>query len=355
MYFCTFNNINMKPNIILIISTLVMSMFVQGLHAVADDSIYLQEANAFLEAMPADLQQRQTRAVVLATKGSHHLLDSVRTSRNTSPVLPREVRRTDIAENLTLFRSSLYDNVSIPLLIYFHGGGWTIGSINSCSRFCAAIAEKGIAVLAVDYRLAPENPYPAALEDCINAVRTACRNIDEWKCQDISLGGDSSGGNLAIATALSFPKDTFRSLVTFYPVTKAYPDDSSSWNAFGLGFGLDSDLMVSFNNAYTYDIHNPLVSPAEATDKDLETLPPLLMISADRDILKDQGTEFACRLSSLGKRVEHLIIPGSVHLFITVPGQPAAFNLSVERASAFIKTIAESLVSHKNGSWLKIK
>lgn len=302
---------------------------------------YKKEADAFLSAMPGGMQQRQADAIRNAIAGNTAPLMRVRNSRNTSATLPPDVERMDIDSCLTLFRSKLYDGVSTPLLIYFHGGGWTIGSINSCSRFCAAMAQKGITVLAVNYRLAPENPYPAGLEDCVAAVKTALDNLKEWNCSGISLGGDSSGGNLAIATALSHPKATFNSLILFYPVTKAYPDNSSSWKEFGKGCGLDSDLMEMFNHAYTADIHNPLVSPAEASDSALLELPPTLMISAERDILKDQGTEFMKRIKSLGIQSEHHIVPGTVHLFITVPGQTSAFEYSVARASDFIRSKAE--------------
>lgn len=198
------------------------------------------------------------------------------------------------------------------------------------------MAGNGIAVLAVDYRLAPEHGYPEGLDDCMAAVDTAAANLDRWKCSGISLGGDSSGGNLAIATAMSFPRDTFRCMVAFYPVTKAYADNSSSWKEFGDGFGLDSGLMEAFNEAYTSDIHNPLVSPAEASDDVLKTLPPTLMVAADRDILRDQGADFADRLRRLGNKVEYRLVLGSVHLFITVPGQAAAFGYAVSEASAFI-------------------
>ena len=85
---------------------------------------------------------------MLRPVGTQHLL------------MPAGIRRMNVGGNLALFRDIRYDNDTIPLLIYFHGGGWTIGSINSCSRFCAAMAGNGIAVLAVDYRLAPEHGYP---------------------------------------------------------------------------------------------------------------------------------------------------------------------------------------------------
>ena len=238
--------------------------------------------------------------------------------------------------NLTFFRSDRYDNDTIPLLVYFHGGGWVIGSVNSCSRYCAAMAEKGIAVLAVDYRLAPEHPFPEGLNDCIDAIKFAQSKMTEWKCDSISVGGDSSGGNLAIAVALSFPENTFNSLITFYPVTKAYADDSESWKQFGKGFGLDSELMNAFNDAYTSEPHHPLVSPAEAADSALAKLPPTLLVAAERDILRCQGAGFADRLTQLGVELKYVLIPGSVHLFITVAGQPTAFCRSVKESVEFI-------------------
>lgn len=290
--------------------------------------------------MPDSLQQRQTDAIVAAINGDCTRLDQVRQSRNSPQQLPSDITATAINDSLTLFRSKQYDGQNIPLLLYLHGGGWTFGSINSCTRFCTALARTGIAVLALNYRLAPENPYPAALTDCIAAADTALRNLSIWHCSSLAIGGDSSGGNLAIATALARPAGTFSSLITFYPVTKAYPDGSESWQQYGNGYGLDSDLMITFNNAYTSEntSRNPLVSPALATDQALASLPPLLMISADHDILRDQGTEFIHRLNSLKLKPEHHILPGTVHLFITVPGQQAAFNYSVKTASSFIRS-----------------
>lgn len=294
------------------------------------------EADSFISAMPEKMQEHQTEAIRKAISGDNSMLFNVRNARNTAAALPDGVRRTDIGEGMTLFRSERYDNDTIPLLVYFHGGGWVIGSINSCSKFCGAMAEKGIAVLAVDYRLAPEHPFPEGLNDCIAAVESARANLSQWKCGSISVGGDSSGGNLAIATALSFPENTFSTLIAFYPVTKAYDDRSESWNLYGKGFGLDSDLMNAFNDAYTPAPHNPLISPAEADDQALAKLAPTLIVAAERDILRCQGAEFAQRLKHLGVDMKYVLIPGSVHLFITVAGQPTAFSRSVTEASDFI-------------------
>ncbi len=303
----------------------------------SDETIYRREADTFIAGIPKNLSQRQTEAVRRAISGDSRMLDSVRSSRNTTSDLPSDVKRLQVGDHLALFRRDRYDNDTLPLLVYFHGGGWTIGSINSCSRFCAAVARNGIAVLAVDYRLAPEHPFPAGLDDCVQSVKTAIDSLDAWKCSGISLGGDSSGGNLAIATALSFPANTFNSLVTFYPVTKAYNDSSASWHKFDAGFGLDGKLMDAFNDAYTSETANPLVSPADAPDAMLRVLPPTMILAADRDILKDQGAHFANRISSLGIATRYEVIPGSVHLFITVPGQAASFNRAVSTASEFIQ------------------
>ncbi len=300
------------------------------------DSIMRTEADAFLSSMPEGLQSRQTLAIRRAMAGDYGPLENVRSARKVAAALPEGVVRTDVAPGMTLFRSEEHMNDTIPLLVYFHGGGWTIGSINSCSRYCAAMALNGVAVLAVDYRLAPEHPYPLGLKHCIAAAEYALDHKEEWNVSAISLGGDSSGGNLAIATAMSFPEGTFSSLVAFYPVTRAYADGSESWREYGDGFGLDSPLMEAFNDAYTSDIHNPLVSPLEADSETLSKLPPTLLVAAERDILRCQGADFTDKLIKAGVPVKYIVLPGTVHLFITVDGQPSAFCRAVRLSSDFL-------------------
>lgn len=97
--------------------------------------------------------------------------------------------------------------------------------------------------------------------------------------------------------------------MAFYPVTKAYADNTESREEYGSWFGLDSRLMDAFNDAYTADIHNPLVSPAEASDEELKTLPPTLLTGADRDILRDQGIEFVERLKNSVKKRNMTSLP----------------------------------------------
>lgn len=324
----------MKLKIINNSLTGIIALYICHTAALAND--YTHEADIFLKSMPENLQRAQAEAVTSATKGDTGNLEAVRKSRNTTPSLPSGIECTDIGEKLRLFRNINSDNDTVPLLIYLHGGGWAFGSINSCSRYCGAMAEKDIAVLAVEYSLAPENPYPSGLEDCVEAVRTATDSLTTWKCGKISIGGDSSGGNLAIATAMSLPENTFASLILFYPVTKAYSDGSDDWLRYGKGYGLDSCLMDAFNSAYTDIPHNPLVSPADAPYSMLKPLPPTLIVAAERDILRAQGYEFANRLQQSGNEVEYTMFPGAVHLFITVAGQNKAFEDAVTLSSDFI-------------------
>ncbi len=295
------------------------------------DSLMRVEADTFISNLPDGLQQKQKSAIKSAINGDTAALRRVRNSRNAEAELSTGVKATYLNHSMRLYEIE-NDTTTLPLLIYLHGGGWTFGSINSCSRFCDAIAASGAArVLAIDYSLAPESPFPAALNDCTAALEYAHTNAAILKTTPalISIGGDSAGGNLAVAAALKCGFLPVRSLILFYPVTKAYADDSESWNKYGHGYGLDADLMAEFNKAYTIGTspHNPLISISSAKTENLAKLPPTLLVGAGRDILRDQGKEFADRLPGIVRRVE---FPGAVHLFITVPGQPTAFKKAVE-------------------------
>lgn len=292
-----------------------------------------KQANEFLSRLPANLQRCQASAVKKAIAGDNSDLISVRNSRNVASKCSVGVVSRMLTSTLRIYEPISHCSEKLPLLIYFHGGGWTFGSINSCSRYCDAMAASGkVKVIAVDYRLAPENPFPAGLEDCINSVLYAIENSDSLgiDCKQISLGGDSSGGNLAISAALSDKiVGKIRSLILFYPVTKAFADGSKSWNKYGVGYGLDSELMTAFNDAYVCDA-NPMdsrISVGLCDENVMDKLPKTLLIAAGRDILRDQGVEFEIKSSGSVTRIE---FTDAVHLFITVPGQDEAFAKAVE-------------------------
>lgn len=312
------------------------------------DSIMAVESESFLKSLPDRLQLRQENAVRSAIAGNTAPLAAVRASRNAGSIVVEGVEVVDIEGRYRVYRPADAVGEKLPLLIYLHGGGWCFGSINSCSRFCMELArEARIAVMAVEYPLAPENPYPEALDCCVEGVRFSWDNASEYgfDTANISIGGDSSGGNLALATALkvqSTRKNMLKSVVTFYPVTKAWNDGSDSWKQFGAGYGLDSGIMDAFNEAYLggRNAESPFVSPCNATMEQLAVFPPVLMINAERDILHDQGKEMCDRLSQAGVEVTHRVLPGTTHLFITVPGQDTAFYESVRMTAEFLSGMA---------------
>ena len=170
---------------------------------------------------------------------------------------------------------------------------------------------------------------------------------------NISLGGDSSGGNLALTTALKLvymsensgnPDGTsslphLKSLLLFYPVVKAWSDDSESWRKYGCGFGLDAGIIETFNEAYVGENNpkEPLISPVCASERHLAQLPPVLIVNADHDILRDQGLEMYKRMADAGVNVTRTVYPGTTHLFITVNGQPAAFDKAIKASAEFLK------------------
>lgn len=306
---------------------------------IAEQCLMRIQADEFLRNMPSDLQHKQTMAILKAIDGDNKELMAVRNSRNTQPKYSDDVKTKMITPTMRLYEPKGSQVQRLPVLLYLHGGGWTFGSINSCGRFCDAMAASGkMRVIALDYRLAPEHPYPEGLNDCITAVNYIIDHAAELHidANHITIGGDSSGGNLALATALSETcRGKIESLLLFYPVTKAFDDGSESWQQYGKGFGLDAEIMEAFNRAYTINADNrcSAISVGLCSDEELNMLPRTLLIAAERDILRDQGVALAERMRGKIQRIEY---QGTVHLFITVPGQDMAFDRAVKDAIRFI-------------------
>ncbi|MGN0846251.1 MAG: alpha/beta hydrolase [Kiritimatiellia bacterium] len=298
-----------------------------------DTATYAREAAAFLAGRDGSVQARQIAAIRQATAGETNALVAVRAARNTLAPLPEGVTATMVLPEARLYAPT--HGHDLPLLIYLHGGGWVIGSIASCSAFCGAVAANGVAVLALDYPLAPEHPFPAALDFVAAVYRLVAVNPAQCRCDPkrIAIGGDSSGGNLALAAAFRLQGTGLApsALVLYYPVTAALADGTAAWRDYATGFGMDAAFMDACNAAYLngHDSRDPLVSPLYATDAQLAALPPVHLLAADHDVLRDQGKAFADRLKALGGPVRYENPRGTTHLFVTVPGQPAAFNRAV--------------------------
>lgn len=321
----------------------------------------LNEADDFIDEIPEGQPDRQADAILHALQGSGAELEAVRQSRNGMPTYSADVVVKDISPidgpargvPLRLYRAKSAEGKTLPLLVYFHGGGWCFGGLNSCASYCDALASKGdVAVLAVEYSLAPENPFPRGLSDCIAAVEYAFGNAAELGVSPemINVGGDSAGGNLALAAAMYFaenkPDDKIKSLVLYYPVVDIANENEGSWREYSRGYGLDRRLMDAFVKGYDDNgkaqetigniSKDVLKSPAKASDELIKKLPPMLMISAGRDILVDQGKVFAAKVKDAGNTIERVEFPGAIHLFITVPGQTTAFEKAVAITDGFL-------------------
>ncbi|MFS0780174.1 alpha/beta hydrolase [Bacillus sp. 1P06AnD] len=217
------------------------------------------------------------------------------------------------------------DAESYPLLMYFHGGAFFSGDLESHDEIVRPICmESGHKVISVGYRLAPEHPFPAALDDCYNAVKWATEHKDElqWDGKNLAIAGDSSGGNIVAAVSLmSRSKQEFSisKQVLYYPSLDLnfsefrYPSLVEN----GKGYFVESDQLAEHNSFYLIagaDTENPLVSPIR--EEHLENLPPALIITAEYDPLRDEGELFADKLKRCGVQVETKRYEGATHGFL---------------------------------------
>jgi acetyl esterase len=222
---------------------------------------------------------------------------------------------------LRLYRGIGADAGKTPFLTYFHGGGWVMGGLDSHEVICRTIANGArIAVVAVDYRLAPENPFPAAVEDASGAVRFLVESapglgLDKGRW---AIGGDSAGANLAVVAALGARGESsagLRCQVLLYPNVDAVAE-SPSFDCAPAGNPLTAALMRKFIGYYAADPEQRKdwrVSPLRAPS--LRGLPPTLILTAGIDPLRDEGFAFARRLTDEGVRVLHAHFSDQFHGF----------------------------------------
>jgi acetyl esterase len=222
-----------------------------------------------------------------------------------------------------LYRPQLPAGAVPPALVYLHGGGWVIGGVEHVDVGCREIAARaGCTVLSVDYRLAPEHPFPAAVEDAWAVTAAVARDAARFEVDPraVAVAGDSAGGNLAAVVAL-LARDRDLSLahqLLIYPVTDTAMD-TPSHAAFAKGYGLDGDGLARFMKLYRGDADptDPRIAPLRAPD--LSGLAPATVITAEYDILRDEGEAYARRLAEAGVQVELRRFAGMVHSFFLMP------------------------------------
>ena len=256
-----------------------------------------------------------------------------------SPFVARRIYRdtravlSSVAPPVAESRLLIFDRIAVrayrpvsgevlPALVYFHGGGWTIGDLDTHDVLCRQLANGArCAVFSVDYRLAPESPFPAAVEDCLAATRFVFEKSSSLKIDvsRIAVGGDSAGGNLAAVVALHRQRPlAFQLLI--YPATDQRCD-TESHRRNGAGYLLTREGIEFFRRCYLPEKKHwadwrasPLLAASHAG------LPPAFVITAGYDPLRDEGREYAERLAQAGVEVAYREYSDMVHGFLLFGG-----------------------------------
>lgn len=230
-----------------------------------------------------------------------------------------------------------------PLVLFYHGGGWVIGDLDTHDATARALAlASGAAVLSVDYRLAPETPFPGPLDDCHDAVLWAVENAADLGIDParLAVAGDSAGGNLAAAVALRLRDEGGPALahqLLIYPVTDADFTRVSYAENGGGNYFLSTQMMQWFWNHYVGDCGNPHPLAAVLRAHDLSGLPPATVIVAEYDPLRDEGLAYADALAAAGTPVECMTAPGMIHGFFSMFEAVPDALVWIERAGARLK------------------
>jgi acetyl esterase len=237
------------------------------------------------------------------------------------------------------------DATLLPVLVYFHGGGWVIGDLDTHDTLCRELANLArCAVVAVDYRLGPEHRFPAAVTDCIAATRWVRDHAGELAldASRLAVGGDSAGGNLAAVVSIDARDHgdlpiAFQLLI--YPATDQHRNAPSHAEN-GQGYFLTQDSMDYFVGHYIADAAqysdwraSPLLHP------DLSSLPPALVLTAGFDPLRDEGAAYAQRLTAAGNHAGYVLFARQIHGFVTMGGMIDEANTAVALCAAELRRV----------------
>lgn len=231
----------------------------------------------------------------------------------------------------------------LPVLVYMHGGGWVLNSIDTHDRLMREYAAAaGCVVIGPDYALSPEAPFPQALEECAAVLRWIAAEGARWGLDGtrLAVGGDSAGANLAIGAALAL-RDAgdgppLRGLLLNYGVFDSRLD-TPSYAAFATGYGLTRERMAFFWNAYApraTDRAHPYAAPLRA---DVAGLPPVLLHAAELDVLASENLAMAARLADAGVAVDSTVFQGMLHGFLRAAGQVPAADQAIRHAASWLR------------------
>ena len=233
-------------------------------------------------------------------------------------------------------------NHALPALVYLHGGGWTIGDLDTHDVLCRSLClQAEVVVVSVDYRLGPEQPFPAAYEDTLAAFHWTVQNANELgiDASRIAIGGDSAGGNLSAAACLGLRgqvvQPAFQLLI--YPATIMW-QDTASYHANGTGYMLTKESIAYYTENYLRnreDAKDWRASPQLA--KSHADLPPALVMTAGFDPLRDEGLMYADALSNAGVPTQYICFERQIHGFITMGRIMQEANTAVTLCASVLK------------------
>jgi len=270
-----------------------------------------------------------------------------RTAQN-EKTSPREVeaRDLDVAGAAGPVRARLYTPPGFlppgPCVVYFHGGGFVIGDLETHDAHCRRLAVgSGAQVLAVDYRLAPEHPFPAGHDDALEATRWTFDHAEEIGVDParIGVGGDSAGGNLAAVVAIDLREDPARRLkhqLLLYPAL--WPSEETQSRRERDGPVLTRAAMEWFEASLAAEAHPEGVRAAPAQADDLTGLPPALVVTAGHDPLEHEGRDYCRALIDAGVPADHLHYSALVHDFFIMGDVSPAVVLAAKEAAAALRS-----------------
>ncbi len=303
------------------------------------------EAQAYAEAAA-----RSPLLLTLGPEKGRLALDEAQSGRvRKHPVDIEDLTITDGPSAQVALRIVRPQNMQTPLpaIVYIHGAGWVCGSTQTHDRLVRELAVgAGAAVVFPVYRLCPEVSYPTALEECYMVARWVARRGQEYglDAERLAVAGDSVGGNMAtVITLLSRERGgpDIRLQLLFYPVTDA-TFDTTSYHQFAEGYHLRRDAMMWFWEQYTRhpgERNEITASPLRASVEQLQGLPAALIITAEADVLRDEGEAYANKLREAGVRVTAVRFQGTIHDFVMLNtlAHTAAARGAIALATAWLR------------------
>lgn len=240
------------------------------------------------------------------------------------------------------------DDGDKPLIVFFHGGGWVIGDVDTHTPFCQVLSQRsGCTVISVDYRLAPEHSFPAAPQDCLAATRWIAQHIGDFGHSNhkLVIAGDSAGANLAACTCLELEpsiRDQVAGEILIYPVTDHYTAGFQSYIDKAKGQTLTANLMHWFLDTYlgSCAADSPEAARAFPLRSDaLASLPPTLLITAENDPLRDEGIAFGDKLRDAGVPLQYRHFETAAHGFACSEGPTPDLDAFLDDAVTWIEQL----------------